>query len=166
MSMVLVGSGSLFGSVLNITSIPQDAEDLILFLQVRTTANTTNSTLYVQINGRTNAEYDVLRIRGNPAAGLSGVVATNDSQPNSAEIPGTSVGSNNYSNIRYDFKDYTTLGEKVWLGQQVMSTISDNNPINLSVSRSSNTAAITSIQIKEQQSTFTGVWSLYKIVAN
>ena len=167
MSMTLVASGSIGSSITSITSIPQDGTDLVLFLHMRTTASTTNATAYVYFNNLTSSSvYSGQRLRGQPAVPqTSGQQQTNVTDVTSFEIPGTSIGSDNYSTVRIHITNYAGSNPKPFITEQVMSSTSTNNPYNLAAGRTSQSTAISSIQIKEQQNSGNGVWSLYKVTA-
>jgi hypothetical protein len=166
MTMTLIESKVLSSAAASIefTSIPQDGTDLVLLISGRSSrSGQIRDELFVGFNNNTSG-YTLRALRGNGS--------TTDSNTNGSstyfgrmDMPAASATSNTFSNISVYIPNYAGSTNKSISGDSVMENNATESWQQIVAGLWSNTAAITSIQLKPEVANFEAgtTVSLYKI---
>jgi hypothetical protein len=156
----LIEAKTLGSAVASVTfsSIPQTYTHLQLFMSTRATQNVSRELIYISPNASTtnNARIVLFGYDSGLTAGGTG------SDRLFCWQPGNSATANTFSNISAHFLNYTSSNYKLYGGESVAENNSTTSWIvNLNDTLWSDTAAITSIKIDCETSTFAVDSSFY-----
>jgi hypothetical protein len=159
MSYVALATTTLGSAQGNITfsSIPATYRDLVLVIDYQATANPLLDSFYVVLNGDTGNSYSYVRMVGDGSSASS--FSTSGSN-----LTGNAIGvaTTGRANLVTQFNDYSATDKhKTWLSRS-------NNLWAMAIAgRWANTAAINSISVRFQSTTFIAgsTFSLYGVAA-
>ena len=166
MTMRLIETKTLPSTAASIefTEIPQDGTDLVVLISGRSSrSGQVRDELFVGFNNNTSG-YTLLALRGDGSTTSSN---TNGSSTyfGRMDMPAASATSNTFSNISVYIPNYAGSTNKSISGDSVMENNATESWQQIVAGLWSNTAAITSIQLKPEVANFEAATtiSLYKI---
>lgn len=149
----LIEAKTLSSAVASVTfsSIPQTYTDLQLFMSTRATQNVSREQIYISPNASTTNNARIVLYAYDTASPAGGTGADRLF----CWQPGNSATANTFSNISAHFLNYTSSNYKLYGGESVAENNSSASwIINLNDTLWSDTAALTSIKIDCETSTF------------
>lgn len=154
-----VGAGG--AASIEFTSIPQDADDLLLVVSGRSTGGGNGSAF--RINGDTGSNYSYRRLYGF-GSGVGSDSAT-DSFALSGNVAASGYTANTFGNFEIYFSNYTSSTAKSWSTNSVAENNATSSPQEISAGRWSQTSAITSLLLYISGANFAqySTASLYKV---
>lgn len=150
-----IGSGG--AAAIEFTNLAQTGKDILVLFSGRSAGNNQNRALSIQINSNTSDIYTTLRLEGNGGAVNSNRIAPGSGIPQillNSGNQGTQTTANTFSNVAIYFPNYTSNVAKSVYADAVTENNATEAYQSIYAGRAATTAAITSIKLYDDGSTF------------